>query len=141
MAAEMHLNTDQVDRTIALFDAGNTIPFVARYRKEVTGNLDEEQLRTIVDRLAYLRRFDERRAAILASLAEQNVLSDELRAAVGGPPPFRREDIYLPYRPKRARRAKIPRSAACKASACAGDERRGTPESHAAAYISDDVPT
>ena len=110
IAAELGLHADQVARTIALFDDDNTVPFIARYRKEVTGGLDEEQLRVIERRRLYLRQLAERKAAVLASIEEQGKLSDELRAAIAAAATLQVvEDLYLPYKPKRRTRAMIAR--------------------------------
>jgi uncharacterized protein len=106
IAQELALPRGQVTAATALFDEGNTIPFVARYRKEVTGGLDEEQLRQIDARLAYLRRLAERKATVLRSIEEQGKLTPELRAAVETATTVQAvEDLYLPYKPKRRTRA------------------------------------
>ena len=97
---------------VALLDEGSTVPFIARYRKEVTGSLDDGQLRTLEERLAYLRELDQRRTAVLASIEEQGKLTDELRAALlAADTKSRVEDIYLPYKTKRRTRAQIAREA------------------------------
>src|SRR5512142_556377 len=99
-----------VAAVIALLDEGNTVPFIARYRKERTGGLDEVQIRAIEDKRAYLTELEERRAAILASVAEQGKLDPELeaklRAATGK---AELEDLYAPYRPRRKTRASVAR--------------------------------
>src|SRR5690606_5983875 len=102
----------QVQAAVALLDEGATVPFIARYRKEVTGGLDDTQLRTLETRLTYLREVEDRRKTILASIEEQGKLTDALRAdieAADSKP--RPEDVYLPYRPKRRTRAQIAREA------------------------------
>jgi uncharacterized protein len=110
IAEELDLARPQVAATIALFDGGNTIPFVARYRKEVTGGLDEEQLRQIEARLDYLRRLSERKTAVLKSIQEQEKLTPELVAAIGAATTLQAvEDLYLPYKPKRRTRATMAR--------------------------------
>ncbi|MDX1906026.1 MAG: Tex family protein [Bacteroidia bacterium] len=110
IARETGLSARQVSATLSLIGEGATIPFMARYRKEVTGSLDELQLTTIRDRAEQLEQLDKRRAAILDSLTERNLLTDELRAAVEGADTLSHlEDIYLPYRPKRRTRAMIAR--------------------------------
>ncbi len=110
IASELKLATTQVVATASLFDDGNTIPFVARYRKEMTGGLDEEQLRQIEARLGYLRRLSERQAAVLKSIEEQGKLTPELAAAVEAATTLQAvEDLYLPYKPKRRTRATIAR--------------------------------
>jgi len=110
LAAELELRPDVVARTVALFDEGATIPFVARYRKEVTGGLDEEQLRNLAERLRYLRNLEERREQVLRSVAEQGKLSAELEAAIRAADTLQAlEDLYLPYKPKRRTRATVAR--------------------------------
>ncbi len=107
---ELGLGLGQVASAVALFDDGNTIPFVARYRKEATGGLDEEQLRQIEARLAYLRRLAERKEAVLRSVEEQGKLTPELAAAIAAAETLQLvEDLYLPYKPKRRTRATIAR--------------------------------
>ena len=112
IARELSLAPSQVERTLALFAAGNTLPFIARYRKEVTGDLDEVQLRDVRERAEYLTELEERRAAVLASIAEQGKLDDALRARiVAAETKQALEDLYLPYKPKRRTRATIAREA------------------------------
>ncbi len=110
IATQLTIRTQQVDATIALLDDGNTIPFIARYRKEATGGLDEEVLRAIQSQLEFLRKLDERRTSILASIEEQGKLTDELRAdLVAAETLTALEDLYQPYKPKRRTRAMIAR--------------------------------
>ena len=110
VARELSLSPEQVANTLDLFAEGNTLPFIARYRKEVTGGLDEVQLRDVRDRAQYLTELDERRAAILKSIEEQGKLDDTLRAAIDGAETKQAlEDLYLPYKPKRRTRATIAR--------------------------------
>ncbi|WP_240099520.1 Tex family protein [Thermomonas flagellata] len=112
LAAEIGAQPAQVQAAIALLDEGATVPFIARYRKEATGGLDDTQLRTLETRLAYLRELEERRAAILASIEEQGKLTDALRAEIeAADSKARLEDLYLPYKPKRRTRAQIAREA------------------------------
>jgi len=112
IAAEIGAQPAQARAAIALLDEGASVPFIARYRKEVTGGLDDTQLRNLEVRLTYLRELEERRAAVLASIAEQGKLSDELRAEiVAADTKSRLEDLYLPYKPKRRTRAQIAREA------------------------------
>ena len=95
-----------------MLDEGATVPFIARYRKEATGGLDDTQLRTLEMRLTYLRELEERRAAVLASIAEQGKLTDDLRKDIEtADSKARLEDLYLPYKPKRRTRAQIAREA------------------------------
>jgi protein Tex len=110
VATELGLGAGQVQRTLALFDEGATLPFIARYRKEVTGGLDEVQLRDVRERADYLRELEQRRAAILTSIAEQGKLDDALRARIlGADTKQALEDLYLPFKPKRRTRAMIAR--------------------------------
>ena len=85
---QFHLQPWQVNNVIQLLDEGNTIPFIARYRKEMTGSLDDQLLRQLADRLAYLRGLDEQRAKVRAVIEEQGALTDELAAAIAAAPPL-----------------------------------------------------
>ena len=110
IAAELGVRPEQVAAAVSLLDDGNTIPFIARYRKEATGTLDEEQLRHVAEQIERLRALDERRAAVLASVEEQGKLSAELRAQIEAAANMTAlEDLYAPYRPKRRTRAGIAR--------------------------------
>ena len=110
VARELALPVSSVERTLALFAEGNTLPFIARYRKEVTGGLDEVQLRDVRDRAQYLGELEERRAAVLKSIDEQGKLDDKLKASIlGATTKQALEDLYLPYKPKRRTRAIIAR--------------------------------
>ena len=112
IADEIGAAPAQVQAAVALLDEGATVPFVARYRKEVTGGLDDTQLRTLETRLTYLRELEDRRRTILASIEEQGKLTDALRADIeAADSKSRLEDLYLPYRPKRRTRAQIAREA------------------------------
>jgi uncharacterized protein len=112
IADEIGAQSAQARAAIALLDEGATVPFIARYRKEVTGGLDDTQLRNLEVRLTYLRELEDRRATILASIHEQGKLSDELRAEISAADSKSRlEDLYLPYKPKRRTRAQIAREA------------------------------
>ncbi len=112
IADEIGAQTAQVNAAVGLLDEGATVPFIARYRKEVTGGLDDTQLRNLETRLGYLREMEERRAAILSSIDEQGKLSDELRGEIeAADSKSRLEDLYLPYKPKRRTRAQIAREA------------------------------
>lgn len=108
VATELYLSPKDVEGALALFAEGATLPFIARYRKEATGGLDEVQLRDVRDRARYLEEMEERRATILASIHEQGKLSPKLRALIEGAETKQTlEDLYLPYRPKRRTRATI----------------------------------
>jgi len=110
IAAELGVRDHQVAAAVDLLDGGATVPFIARYRKEATGTLDDAQLRTLDERLRYLRELEERRAAILASVAEQGKLTEELSAQIAAADTKARlEDLYLPYKPKRRTKAQIAR--------------------------------
>ncbi|APR94518.1 RNA-binding protein [Pandoraea thiooxydans] len=112
IAAELGVQPRQVAAAVQLLDEGATVPFIARYRKEATDNLDDTQLRNLEERLLYLRELEERRAAILQSIDEQGKLSDTLRAAIEAAETKQvLEDLYLPYKPKRRTRAQIAREA------------------------------
>ncbi|MET4662437.1 uncharacterized protein ABID80_006197 [Streptomyces sp. PvP037] len=112
IAEELGVRERQVRAAVELLDGGSTVPFIARYRKEATEMLDDAQLRTLEERLRYLRELEERRAAILESVREQGKLTDELEASIrGAETKARLEDIYLPYKPKRRTKAQIAREA------------------------------
>ncbi len=131
----------QVLAAVRLLDEGATVPFIARYRKEATGSLDDGQLRALEERLRYLRELDERRAAVLTSIGEQGKLTDELRAAlVAADTKARIEDIYLPYKPKRRTKAQIAREAGLQplADLLLADPTL-VPDAAAAAFVRDDV--
>ncbi|MBP7203757.1 MAG: RNA-binding transcriptional accessory protein [Propionivibrio sp.] len=112
IAEEIGSTLHQVVAAVGLLDEGATVPFIARYRKEVTGGLDDTQLRTLDERLTYLRELEERRAAILASIDEQGKLTPDLAAQINGAETKQSlEDLYLPYKPKRRTKAQIAREA------------------------------
>ena len=112
IAKELGVGPHQVAAAVALLDEGSTVPFIARYRKEVTGNLDDTHLRTLEERLLYLRELELRRTAILASIEEQGKLTDVLRGTIEAAATKQTlEDLYLPYKPKRRTRAQIAREA------------------------------
>ena len=112
IAEELGVREQQVEATVALLDGGATVPFVARYRKEITGELDDAQLRTLQERLNYLRELEERRITILNSVREQGKLDAALEAAIlAADSKGRLEDIYLPFKPKRRTKAEIAKEA------------------------------
>lgn len=112
IATELNVSTQQTEAAIALLDEGSTVPFIARYRKEKTGGLDDTQLRNLDERLRYLRELDDRRASILKSIEEQGKLTDELRESIeAAETKTILEDLYLPYKPKRRTKAQIAREA------------------------------
>src|SRR5206468_6168114 len=112
IAQELGVRAEQVEATVALLDGGATVPFIARYRKEATGALDDAQLRTLEERLGYLRELEDRRKAILESVREQGKLDAALEASIlAADSKARLEDIYLPFKPKRRTKAEIAREA------------------------------
>ncbi len=112
IAEELGVHDRQVAAAVDLLDGGATVPFIARYRKEATGGLDDAQLRTLEERLRYLRELEERRQAILDSIREQGKLDDGLKALIeAADTKARLEDIYLPYKPRRRTKAQIAREA------------------------------
>ncbi|MFT4676666.1 MAG: hypothetical protein ACJAX5_000016 [Patiriisocius sp.] len=112
IAEELSVQESQVTATITLLDEGSTVPFIARYRKEVTGGLDDTQLRNLEQRLTYIRELDERRQVILKSIDEQDKLTDALKASIlAADTKTRLEDLYLPYKQKRRTKAQIAREA------------------------------
>ena len=112
IATEIEVQPQQVEAAIALLDEGATVPFIARYRKEVTGGLDDAQLRLLNERLSYLRELEDRRGAVIKAIDEQGKLSEPLkRDLLAADTKTRLEDLYLPYRKKRRTRAQIAREA------------------------------
>ncbi len=110
IASNLNIRSNQAAAVIQLLDDGNTVPFIARYRKEMTGSLDDEQVRIIADEIVRLRAIDERRQTILASIAEQGKLTDELKTAIESAETMTAlEDLYAPYKPKRRTRATVAR--------------------------------
>ncbi|KAA3633398.1 MAG: RNA-binding transcriptional accessory protein, partial [Calditrichaeota bacterium] len=108
IASEINIKPNQVNAVVALLDDAATVPFIARYRKEMTGSLDEVQITAIRDRIIQLRDLDKRREAILKSLTERELLTDELEEQIEQAQTMTElEDIYLPYKPKKRTRATI----------------------------------
>jgi uncharacterized protein len=145
ISQQLQVRPHQVAATIELLDAGNTVPFVARYRKEMTGGLDEEQIRQVEDWVGRLRAVDERRTAVLASIEEQGKLTAELRAQLEAAETLTEiEDLYQPYKPKRRTRASIARERGLQglADLILRQPIGGpSPEEVAQAYIGEEVPT
>ncbi|NMT63224.1 Tex family protein [Marinobacter orientalis] len=137
IADELGVREQQVNATVEMLDGGATVPFIARYRKEVTGSLDDSQLRTLEDRLRYLRELGDRRSTIIKSIEEQGRLTDELRASIDAADTKNRlEDLYLPYKPKRRTKAQIAREAGLEPLANAlYDDPALEPERVAAGYL------
>ncbi len=140
---EFKLKREQVEKTVALIDEGNTIPFIARYRKEVTGSLDDTVLRDLNDRLAYLRSLDKRREEVRSSIEEQGKLTDEIAAAIENAEILTElEDIYRPFKPHRKTRASVAREKGLEPLAALIMEQRPTYdpsiETEAEAYINEE---
>lgn len=142
---ELGVKASQVEAAVGLLDEGNTVPFIARYRKEVTGELQDEQLRTIEERIAYLRNLEKRREEIINAITEQEKMTDELMASLQKAMKLQElEDLYLPYRPKKRTRAMIARERGLEplADMIINDTvTSGEPLVIAADYINDEVST
>jgi uncharacterized protein len=137
IAQELNARTEQVVATVKMLDEGSTVPFIARYRKEATGGLDDTQLRTLEERLRYLRELEDRRTAIIASVEEQGKMTPALKADIlGADSKARLEDLYLPYKQKRRTKGQIAREAGLEplADALLADPTLA-PETTAAAYV------
>ncbi|MBQ9473909.1 MAG: RNA-binding transcriptional accessory protein [Bacteroidales bacterium] len=144
IAQQLSLGIKQVEQTVALLEGGATIPFIARYRKEATGGLNEVQVAAIRDALVRLKALDARRDAVLEALAKQGVLTPELEQALRGADSLSAiEDIYLPFKPKRRTRAMVARERGLEPLAKALMEQRGNPAQMAAPFVdpSKSVPT
>ncbi|MFG6079562.1 Tex family protein [Paracoccus litorisediminis] len=141
IASEINASPGQVSAATGLLDGGATVPFVARYRKEVTGGLDDTQLRTLAERLAYLRELEARRAAILEQIKGQGKLTEDLaRSIAGAETKATLEDIYLPYKPKRRTKAMIARENGLEPLLRAIQDNRGAdPVALAQSYLSENV--
>src|ERR1700730_16991961 len=137
IAQELGVREQQVEATVELLDGGATVPFVARYRKEVTGALDDAQLRTLEERLTYLRELEERRTAVLNSIREQGKLDAALEAAIlAADTKGRLEDIYAPYKPKRRTKAEIAKEAGLEPlSEMLLTQSQNDPQAVAAAFV------
>ncbi|WP_170464620.1 Tex family protein [Ruegeria arenilitoris] len=143
IATEINARPEQVGAAVKLLDEGATVPFVARYRKEVTGGLDDTQLRILSDRLTYLRELEARRETILGSIKDQGKLTDDLAKSIAqADTKAKLEDIYLPYKPKRRTKAMIARENGLEPlSDAILTDRSADPEAMAQNYVSDAVPT
>lgn len=137
LARELAVREQQIEAAVTLLDGGATVPFIARYRKEATGGLDDTQLRLLEERLGYLRELEERRGVILASIREQGQLTAELETAVlAADTKTRLEDLYLPYKPKRRTKAQIAREAGLAPLAHSLlDDPKQMPEQTAIAFV------
>ncbi|MEZ9480571.1 Tex family protein [Vibrio splendidus] len=140
IAEELNVRSEQVIAAVNLIDDGNTVPFIARYRKEVTGGLDDTQLRNLDSRLSYLRELDDRRQTILKSIQDQGKLTPELeRDITQADSKTRLEDLYLPYKPKRRTKGQIAIEAGLEPLAdTLWNEPQHDPETEAANFISSD---
>jgi uncharacterized protein len=142
IASQLNVKPSQVTAVINLLDEGNTVPFIARYRKEMTGSLDDEQIRIIADELVRLRGLDERRVSILASIEEQGKLTDELRESINTTITMTAlEDLYAPYKKKRRTRAMVAREKGLEplAELILKQSTNGSPEKLAGKYLNEQV--
>ncbi len=143
LITELKLKPFQVENTVKLLDEGCTVPFISRYRKELTGSLDDQTVRLLSERLTYLRNMDEMREKILSAIAEQNALTDELKAAIqNAETKSELEDLYLPYKKKRKTRADIAKEKGLLplAEAIYAQEKNGkAPETLARDYINEEL--
>ena len=143
LAAELNLSAKNVQGAIDLIDQGNTIPFIARYRKEVTGSMDDQVLRDLGDRLEYLRGLDKRKEEVTSSITEQGAMTPELTAALSKAKTLAEvEDLYRPYKPKRKTRASIAKARGLQplADALFKQDAAFDPNAAAADYINEEVP-
>ena len=142
LAAELSATAAQIEAAVALLDEGATVPFLARYRKEATGGLDDTQLRTLQERLTYLRELQERKAIVLKSIDEQGKLTPELQSQIeAADNKTALEDLYLPYKPKRRTKAQIAREHGLQDLADAiFRQPENDPEALAAPFVSEQVP-
>ena len=142
IASELGLSEQQVERTIELIDEGNTIPFISRYRKEATGGLNDEVLRSLDERLRYLRNLEERKQEVIRLIDEQGKLTAELEKAINDAEVLQRvEDIYKPYKKKRATRASKAKERGLEPLALiilGQKETEGTPEKLAEPFVNPD---
>jgi len=142
ISSQLNVKPSQVTAVINLLDEGNTVPFVARYRKEMTGSLDDEQIRIIADEIIRLRALDERRASILASIEEQGKLTSELRESINAASTMTAlEDLYAPYKKKRRTRAMVAREKGLEplAELIIEQPSHGSPEKIAEKFLNDQV--
>ncbi len=143
IATELKLRPHQVAAAIELLDEGATVPFIARYRKEATGGLDEEQLRQIEARVDYLRKLEARKSAVRAEIESQDKLTPDLDAELRAATTLQQvEDLYRPYKPKRRTRAAVARELGLEplAEALLAQDKRSDPQQLAERFINDDVP-
>lgn len=141
LAQEFNLRQEQVDNTVALLDDDKTIPFIARYRKEVTGSLDDQVIRELFDRLTYLRNLEKRKEEVVNAITEQEKMTDEIAAAIEKAVTLVEvEDIYRPYKPKRKTRASIAREKGLEplAELIMAQADSTDPTAEAAAYVNEE---
>lgn len=144
LAQEFSLSKERVEKTVALIDDGNTIPFIARYRKEVTGSLDDQVLRSLFERLTYLRNLEEQKEKVIASITEQELMTDEILADIQNAVTLTEvEDIYRPFKPKRKTRASVAKNRGLQplADSIYAQDKNLVPLTLAQDYITDEVPT
>ena len=145
LTQEFSLKPWQVENTVKLIDDGNTIPFIARYRKEATGSLDDQLLRSLSDRLSYLRNLAEQKEKVIASIEEQELMTDEIMKSIENAATLTElEDIYRPFRPKRKTRASVAKAKGLQGLAdaiYAQEKGSPSPEELAKAYLNDEVET
>ncbi len=145
IAKILDVGVSQVEKTIALLDEGNTVPFIARYRKEVTGNLTDEQIRVLEERLSYFRNLDKRKEEVVSSIEGQGKLTDEIMLALSKAESLKEvEDIYLPYRPKKRTRATIAKEKGLEPLAdyiLTFDKEEDDIEQEAEKYLNDELST
>ena len=138
LAEEFKLRQEQVDNAVSLIDDGKTIPFIARYRKELTGSLDDQLLRELNDRLTYLRNLENRKSEVSSSIEEQGKLTDEISAALEKAVTLVEvEDIYRPFKPKRKTRASVAREKGLEplAEFIMAQEKSADPDAEAEKYV------
>ena len=143
LTQEFSVKLWQVENAVKLIDDGNTIPFIARYRKEATGSLDDQLLRDLSDRLTYLRNMEEQKEKIIASIEEQELMTDEIMASIESASTLTElEDIYRPFRPKRKTRASVAKAKGLQGLAdflYAQDKNSNQPLVEAEKYLNDEV--
>ena len=143
LTQEFSVKPWQVENAVKLIDDGNTIPFIARYRKEATGSLDDQLLRDLSDRLTYLRNMEEQKEKIIASIEEQELMTDEIMASIESASTLTElEDIYRPFRPKRKTRASVAKAKGLQGLAdflYAQDKNSNQPLVEAEKYLNDEV--
>ena len=145
VAKELNLKLSQVENTVNLFDEGATVPFIARYRKEVTGNLDEEQIREVIEKVTYYRNLEKRKEEVIRLIEEQGKLTEELKASITKALKLQEvEDLYLPYKKKKKTKADIAKDQGLEPLSVFALLPKTTMDSlkaEAEKYITEEVPT